>query len=295
MLFRFFQRHIVPIGDKTHASIWKAAHWDSDVALLQTVLNKRQDSAWQMILDVLVVQVVTWVSNIHRRSTEKGRHYLADPAGMFHGQSSAGHRRSYVPFQIHHNGPHGVQAPWTVFLRHSKEGSHTSRSKPPQIHTFPNVILGKRKNKKSNHSGADSSSLIKGHFEKQKRLSMNLGITLPCSSYFMKKCSAVISIRYFPALIALCFWSDFVNRDVTQSYILNVQKRTLCYITKAPLPSENQESHSIRQWKSKRHCHFSTVSWSRKSAKSPGYWGWKQPEPNIFKCFKDPFVFPYQR
>lgn len=42
--------------------------------------------------------------------------YLADPAGMFHGQASAGHRCSYISFQIHHNSSHGVQAPGAIFL-----------------------------------------------------------------------------------------------------------------------------------------------------------------------------------
>lgn len=62
-----------------------------------------------------------------KTGTEKRRRgpdYLANPAGMFHGQASTGHRCSYIPFQVYHNGSHGVEAPWTIFLHHSKERSH---------------------------------------------------------------------------------------------------------------------------------------------------------------------------
>ncbi|TNN74339.1 hypothetical protein EYF80_015422 [Liparis tanakae] len=45
--------------------------------------------------------------------------YLANPAGMFHGQTSAGHCCSYISFQIDHNSSHCVQAPGAVLLDHS--------------------------------------------------------------------------------------------------------------------------------------------------------------------------------
>lgn len=42
--------------------------------------------------------------------------YLAHPAGMLHGQATAGHGCSHISFQIHHNSSHRVQASGTIFL-----------------------------------------------------------------------------------------------------------------------------------------------------------------------------------
>lgn len=55
--------------------------------------------------------------------------YLAHPAGMLHGQATAGHGRSHISLQIHHNSSHRVQASGTIFLTVEKGDNETDGKK----------------------------------------------------------------------------------------------------------------------------------------------------------------------